>query len=123
MLVETGLNNSIEFADHLFGSDPNLRSEWEVSHWLDWCQAEFGLQCLGPDLRGMPGSELCALDREAFLGLISDCTAGEILWEHLDTMRRGEIKPQLPVWLSQIDMNQPCRCLPYTFFTLFFSRV
>ncbi|KAJ8416620.1 hypothetical protein AAFF_G00324980 [Aldrovandia affinis] len=61
--------------------------EWEVSHWLDWCQAEFSLQSLGPDLRGVPGSELCTLDRDGFLALTSDCTAGEILWEHLETMR------------------------------------
>ncbi|KAM4611848.1 protein C-ets-1-like isoform 2-T2 [Polymixia lowei] len=71
-----------------FPQDPNLWSQWEVNYWLDWCQAEFGLQCLGPDLRGMQGIELCALDRETFLGLTSDCTAGEILWEHLETMRR-----------------------------------
>ncbi|KAJ8281942.1 hypothetical protein COCON_G00044610 [Conger conger] len=61
--------------------------EWEVSHWLDWCQAEFSLHGLGPDLRGLPGSELCTLDRDGFLALTSDCTAGEILWEHLETMR------------------------------------
>ncbi|XP_041738217.1 protein C-ets-1 isoform X2 [Coregonus clupeaformis] len=71
-----------------FPQDPNLWSEWEVNHWLDWCQAEFGLQSLGPDLRRLPGSELCAMDREAFLDLTSDCTAGEILWEHLETMCR-----------------------------------
>ncbi|XP_028285541.1 protein c-ets-2-A-like [Parambassis ranga] len=71
-----------------FPQDPTLWSEWEVNHWLDWCQAEFGLQCLGLGLRGLQGIELCALDREAFLDLTSDCTAGEILWEHLDTMRR-----------------------------------
>uniref|UniRef100_A0A673ADR4 V-ets avian erythroblastosis virus E26 oncogene homolog 2 n=1 Tax=Sphaeramia orbicularis TaxID=375764 RepID=A0A673ADR4_9TELE len=65
-------------------------SNREVNHWLDWCQSEFGLHCLGSDLRGLQGSELCVLDREAFLGLMSDCTAGEILWEHLETMRRGE---------------------------------
>uniref|UniRef100_A0A3Q2R2I0 ETS domain-containing protein n=1 Tax=Fundulus heteroclitus TaxID=8078 RepID=A0A3Q2R2I0_FUNHE len=40
--------------------DPILWSEWEVNHWLDWCQAEFGLHCLGSDLRGLQGSELCA---------------------------------------------------------------
>ncbi|XP_071782176.1 protein C-ets-1-like [Centroberyx gerrardi] len=74
-----------------FPQDPNLWSQWEVSHWLDWCQAEFGLQCLGLDLRDLQGSELCGLDREAFLGLTSDCTAGEILWEHLETMRRESI--------------------------------
>uniref|UniRef100_A0A3B4TGT2 V-ets avian erythroblastosis virus E26 oncogene homolog 2 n=1 Tax=Seriola dumerili TaxID=41447 RepID=A0A3B4TGT2_SERDU len=71
-----------------FPQDPNLWSEWEVNHWLDWCQAEFSLHRLGSDLRGLQGSELCGLDRDAFLGLMSDCTAGEILWEHLETMRR-----------------------------------
>ncbi|XP_056156212.1 protein C-ets-2-like [Lampris incognitus] len=71
-----------------FPQDPSLWSNWEVNHWLDWCQAEFGLLSLGPDLRGLQGKELCALDRESFLALTSDCTAGEILWEHLDTMRR-----------------------------------
>ncbi|XP_069014903.1 protein C-ets-1-like [Embiotoca jacksoni] len=71
-----------------FPQDPTLWSEWEVNHWLDWCQAEFGLHCLGSDLRGLQGNELCGLNREAFLDLMSDCTAGEILWEHLDTMRR-----------------------------------
>ncbi|XP_024144385.2 transforming protein p54/c-ets-1-like [Oryzias melastigma] len=68
--------------------DPTLWTEWEVNHWLDWCQAEFGLQSLGSDLRVLQGGELCALSREAFLSLTSDGTAGEILWEHLDTMRR-----------------------------------
>ncbi|KAM3857613.1 protein c-ets-2-A-like [Diretmus argenteus] len=71
-----------------FPQDPNLWSQWEVNHWLDWCQAEFGLDCVGVNLRGLQGSELCGLDREAFLGLTADCTAGEILWEHLETMRR-----------------------------------
>uniref|UniRef100_A0A3Q2VEH5 Protein C-ets-2-like n=1 Tax=Haplochromis burtoni TaxID=8153 RepID=A0A3Q2VEH5_HAPBU len=70
--------------------NPRLWSKWEVNHWLDWCQAEFGLCCLGSDLRGLDGSELCGLDQEAFLGLLSDSTAGEILWEHLETMRRGD---------------------------------
>ncbi|XP_050931693.1 protein c-ets-1-B-like [Lates calcarifer] len=66
--------------------------EQEVNHWLDWCQAEFGLHCLGSDLRGMRGSELCGLDRDAFLSLMSDCIAGEILWEHLETMRRDYVQ-------------------------------
>ncbi|KAM9836551.1 protein C-ets-2-like [Aulostomus maculatus] len=71
-----------------FPQDPTLWSEWEVNHWLDWCQAEFGLHCLGSDLKGLQGNQLCGLGREAFLGLMSDCTAGEILWEHLEIMRR-----------------------------------
>ncbi|XP_059210448.1 transforming protein p54/c-ets-1-like [Centropristis striata] len=77
-----------ERINHVFPQDPTLWSEWEVNYWLDWCQAEFGLHCLGSDLRGLQGSELCGLEREAFLGLMSDCIAGEILWEHLETMRR-----------------------------------
>ncbi|XP_075307054.1 transforming protein p54/c-ets-1-like [Odontesthes bonariensis] len=71
-----------------FPHDPTMWSEWEVNHWMDWCQSEFGLHCLASDLRGLQGSELCGLDREAFLGLMSDSAAGEILWEHLETMRR-----------------------------------
>ncbi|XP_053199892.1 protein c-ets-1-B-like [Scomber japonicus] len=71
-----------------FPQDPSLWSEWEVNHWLEWCQTEFGLHYLGSDLKGLQGSELCGLDRETFLGLMSDCTAGEILWEHLEIMRK-----------------------------------
>ncbi|KAG7251990.1 hypothetical protein CRUP_018075, partial [Coryphaenoides rupestris] len=26
-----------------------LSQAWEVNHWLDWCQAEFGLRCLETD--------------------------------------------------------------------------
>ncbi|KAM6909486.1 protein C-ets-2-like [Xenentodon cancila] len=70
-----------------FPHDPILWSEWEVNYWLDWCQTEFGLHCLGSDLRGLQGSELCGLDRETFLGLSNDSAAGEILWEHLETMK------------------------------------
>ncbi|KAM8898526.1 protein C-ets-1-like [Spinachia spinachia] len=79
-----------ERINHHFPQDPTLWSEWEVNYWLDWCQNEFGLHCLGSDLRGLQGSELCGLERDAFLSLMSDCTAGEILWEHLETMRRED---------------------------------
>ncbi|XP_051913037.1 protein C-ets-2-like isoform X2 [Hippocampus zosterae] len=73
---------------HRFPQDPTRWSEWQVNHWLGWCRAEFGLRSSGSDLKGLRGRELCRLDREAFLGLVSDCTAGEILWEHLEIMRR-----------------------------------
>ena len=79
-----------KFVHFLVCPDLTLWSEWEVNYWLDWCQAEFGLHGLGTDLRCLQGGELCGLDREAFLGLMSDRTAGEILWEHLEDMRRGK---------------------------------
>ncbi|XP_067379205.1 protein c-ets-1-B-like [Channa argus] len=79
-----------ERINHHFPQDPMLWSELEVNHWLNWCQFEFGLHCLDSDLRGLQGSELCSLDQEAFLGMMSDCTAGEILWEHLETMRKAD---------------------------------
>ena len=78
--------------------DPSLWSEWEVNHWLEWCQTEFGLHYLGSDLKGLQGSELCGLDRETFLGLMSDCTAGEILWEHLEIMRKGKKGIRRKAW-------------------------
>ncbi|KAM8881454.1 protein C-ets-1-like [Synchiropus picturatus] len=79
---------TLERVSRQFPQDPTLWSEWEVNHWLDWCQAEFGLQVLSCELKGLHGSELCGLDRDTFLSLMSDCTAGEILWEHLEIMRR-----------------------------------
>ncbi|XP_074479903.1 protein C-ets-1-like [Sebastes fasciatus] len=95
-----------ERINHHFPHDPTLWSEWEVNYWLDWCQAEFGLHCLGSDLRGLQGGELCGLEREAFLGLMSDCTAGEILWEHLETMRReNEYDYTIPSYF-QLQINK-----------------
>uniref|UniRef100_A0A3B3ZKY6 V-ets avian erythroblastosis virus E26 oncogene homolog 2 n=1 Tax=Periophthalmus magnuspinnatus TaxID=409849 RepID=A0A3B3ZKY6_9GOBI len=69
--------------------DPMLWTEWEVNHWLDWCQAEFALPCVGAELRALRGQELCALERDAFLSLTLDCSTGEILWEHLDSIRKA----------------------------------
>ncbi|KAM3591030.1 uncharacterized protein V6R79_020867 [Siganus canaliculatus] len=85
-----------ERINHHFPPDPALWSEWEVNFWLDWCQLEFGLHRLGSDLRGLQGGELCGLDRDTFLGLMSDCSAGEILWEHLEDMRRENYSDYVP---------------------------
>ncbi|RVE60162.1 hypothetical protein OJAV_G00178030 [Oryzias javanicus] len=56
--------------------DPTLWTEWEVNHWLDWCQAEFGLQNLGSDLKeageenlfifGMRVDDVEALDKKGY---------------------------------------------------------
>ncbi|XP_061566744.1 protein C-ets-2-like [Cololabis saira] len=75
-----------------FPREPGLWSEWEVSHWLDWCRAEFGFQGLHTELRGLQGREVCSLDREAFLGLTTDRAAGEILWEHLESMKDASLR-------------------------------
>ncbi|KAG7235449.1 hypothetical protein INR49_002680 [Caranx melampygus] len=91
-----------------FPHDPTLWSEWEVNHWLDWCQAEFSLDGLGSDLRGLQGSELCGLDRDTFLSLMSDGTAGEILWEHLETMRR-ENEPECDLSLAAYTASTYCQ--------------
>ncbi|KAL2079778.1 hypothetical protein ACEWY4_025522 [Coilia grayii] len=89
-----------------FPRDPSLWTEWHINHWLDWCQTEFGLQDLGMDLRAIRGSELCSLDREGFLALISDCTAGEILWEHLEMMHRAECEPERVMSLCASSCSQ-----------------
>lgn len=72
-----------------------------MNHWLDWCQREFGLHCLGSELKGLDGAELLSLNREAFQGLIPDCTAQEILWEHLEDMRGGE-RPKTSLPATQV---------------------
>uniref|UniRef100_A0A3Q3XPT3 V-ets avian erythroblastosis virus E26 oncogene homolog 2 n=1 Tax=Mola mola TaxID=94237 RepID=A0A3Q3XPT3_MOLML len=100
-----------ERINYQFPQDPTLWSEWEVNYWLDWCQSEFGLHGLGSDLRGLHGGELCGLNREAFLGLMSNCTAGEILWEHLEDMRRGlnelHLQNNVEIYLKCSFLHQP----------------
>lgn len=106
-LLTTGRRNVCDFegrnlywdcfaeCTHCTYADPTLWSEWEVNYWLDWCQSEFGLHSLDSELRCLQGRDLCVLDKDAFLALISDCTAGEILWEHLEDMRKGQMKCSL----------------------------
>ena len=93
---------------------------WEVNYWLDWCQSEFGLHGLGSDLKGLHGGELCGLNREVFLGLMSNSTAGEILWEHLEDMRRGLNELLLQ---NNVEINLKCVTLNWPiilFFNLLF---
>ncbi|MGH0185525.1 UNVERIFIED_CONTAM: hypothetical protein FKN15_018418 [Acipenser sinensis] len=69
-------------------TDPRLWSPLEVSHWLNWCQSEFRLDCLSLGLVAVGGAELCALGHQRFMDLIPDCTVRESMWEHLETMMR-----------------------------------
>ncbi|XP_057710862.1 protein C-ets-2-like isoform X1 [Corythoichthys intestinalis] len=97
-----------QICEYSLPPDPTLWSEWEVNHWLDWCRAEFGLHSSGSDLKGLRGHELCRLDRETFLALMSDCTAGEILWEHLEIMRRDNDR-ECGTGLGMGSVLSPCQ--------------
>ncbi|MGH0186623.1 UNVERIFIED_CONTAM: hypothetical protein FKN15_022124 [Acipenser sinensis] len=84
--VFTGFDE--EQTRHNIPKDPCLWSPLEVSHWLNWCQSKFRLDCLSPGLFAVGGAELCALGHQRFMDLIPDYTAREILWEHLEIMKR-----------------------------------
>lgn len=66
---------------------------WTEEHvllWLDWAKNEF---CLDPKLKDsfakMRGRDMVALGREGFLAIAPPFT-GDILWEHLEILQKGE---------------------------------
>lgn len=74
----------------LSNADPRQWTEEHVLLWMDWAKNEF---CLDPKLKDsfakMRGSDMVALGREGFLAIAPPFT-GDILWEHLEILQKGE---------------------------------
>jgi c-ets proto-oncogene protein len=60
-----------------------------VQQWLSWASGELSLHILDPSVLSVKGAQLCQMEREEF---IERCPpyVGDILWEHLDLMKKGE---------------------------------
>ncbi|XP_076438360.1 transforming protein p54/c-ets-1-like isoform X2 [Babylonia areolata] len=67
--------------------DPAQWSPVHVQQWLAWASAELSLHGIDASLWAVKGAQLCKMDREDF---INRCPpfVGDILWEHLDIMKR-----------------------------------
>ena len=58
---------------------------------MAWAIKEFSLEGVDPGLLGtLDGREMCAVGKEAFLAKTPPYS-GDILWEHLDIMQKGEL--------------------------------
>jgi c-ets proto-oncogene protein len=60
-----------------------------VAHWLFWATQEFSLEGVTLDTFQMKGKDIVALGRETFVAR-SPPFMGEILWEHLEILQKGE---------------------------------
>lgn len=70
--------------------DPHKWKREEVEQWLQWAAKEFSVSTDSlSQLAGNDGLQLCSLAKEQFLKLAPDFV-GDIFWEHLDMMRKGE---------------------------------
>lgn len=86
ILLQT-LNNSIALT-LCFISDPMQWSETQVVQWLNWAIHEFTLEGVNVNNFAMRGNELCKMEKEKFLKLAPPFM-GDILWEHLDILQKG----------------------------------
>jgi c-ets proto-oncogene protein len=75
----------------LFGmiTDPRQWQESHVAHWLGWAANEFSLQDVNLETFQMKGKDIVALGREVFVAR-SPPFVGDILWEHLEILQKGE---------------------------------
>lgn len=71
--------------------DPQLWSESDVNHWLQWAIKEFNLDGFDSQTFLMTGKMICEMGKEMFLAQTPPYV-GDILWEHLDRLLRGMIQ-------------------------------
>ena len=60
-----------------------------MTQWLSWAETEFSIEGIKFENFKMAGKQLLALGCDAFIRR-SPPYAGEILWEHLQTLQKGE---------------------------------
>ncbi|NXY88706.1 ETS1A protein, partial [Alcedo cyanopectus] len=78
--------------------DPQQWTETHVRDWVMWAVNEFSLKGVDFQKFCMNGAALCALGKECFLELAPDFV-GDILWEHLEILQKGESWSHRAEWL------------------------
>lgn len=74
----------------VFLTDPREWTEEHVIYWLNWAKNEFSLVSMNLDpFYKMKGRAMVDLGKEKFLAITPPFT-GDILWEHLDILQKGE---------------------------------
>uniref|UniRef100_A0A7N9AZC0 GA-binding protein alpha chain n=1 Tax=Mastacembelus armatus TaxID=205130 RepID=A0A7N9AZC0_9TELE len=70
--------------------DPMLWTADQVIHWAVWVMKEFNIDEMEIGSIHIPGRELCTFSQEEFLQKVPN---GEILWSHLELLRKCKQKP------------------------------
>ncbi len=96
-------------------ADPCKWTKQHVLQWLYWASGEFSLTNISFFKFDMRGQELCDLGKDGFLDLAPDFV-GDILWEHLEQMMRGNEGFRSQTFISD------CNTRAHVWFDVLFSR-
>jgi hypothetical protein len=75
---------------YLTGADPRQWTVDNVQRWLKWAKKEFNLEGVDGSRLSIDGNQLVGLGEAEFLKRLP-LYAGDILWQHLDILCKGEI--------------------------------
>lgn len=83
--------------------DPVQWSTDQVLHWVVWVMKEFSMTDIDLNTLSIPGRELCSLSQEDFFQRVP---RGEILWSHLELLRKCTC-----VFLASVFFKKIIKCL------------
>ena len=89
VFVSTSTSIKTNSSRLFLASDPSHWTTSHVAHWLTWAEREFSIEGIQLENLKMAGKHLLSLGRDAFIARTPPY-AGEILWEHLETLQKGK---------------------------------
>uniref|UniRef100_A0A8C5GJ60 GA-binding protein alpha chain n=1 Tax=Gouania willdenowi TaxID=441366 RepID=A0A8C5GJ60_GOUWI len=82
--------------------DPVLWTADQVIHWAVWVMKEFNIDEMEIGNIHIPGRDLCAFNQEEFLQKVP---SGEILWSHLELLRKCKLEVVSSVQIIPAQVN------------------
>uniref|UniRef100_A0A672H3Q5 GA-binding protein alpha chain n=1 Tax=Salarias fasciatus TaxID=181472 RepID=A0A672H3Q5_SALFA len=93
--------------------DPMLWTADQVIHWAVWVMKEFNIDEMEIGSIHIPGRELCGFNQEEFLLKVPN---GEILWSHLELLRKcnktlSSVSPAVQIIPAQVNTHTSIKVL------------
>ncbi|TKC52346.1 hypothetical protein EI555_017782, partial [Monodon monoceros] len=89
--------------------DPIQWSTDQVLHWVVWVMKEFSMTDIDLTTLNISGRELCSLNQEDFFQRVP---RGEILWSHLELLRKYVLASQEQQMNEIVTIDQPVQIIP-----------
>ncbi|XP_050975589.1 LOW QUALITY PROTEIN: GA-binding protein alpha chain [Labeo rohita] len=89
--------------------DPVQWTADQVIHWAVWVMKEFGIEEMEVGGIHIPGRQLCGFSQEEFLQRVP---SGEILWSHLELLRKYVLASQDQGQEATVTIDQPVQIIP-----------
>lgn len=89
--------------------DPVQWTADQVIHWAVWVMKEFNIDEMEVGGIHIPGRDLCSFSQEEFLQRVP---SGEILWSHLELLRKYVLASQDQSGEATVTIDQPVQIIP-----------